>query len=338
MRSRAVLAAALVLGLVLTLSAPFGSRAAGAPMTKIVVAQGFIAQFAIGVWIAAAHDIFARNGLDVDVTVANSTQAMQALVGGSVQIMLGSPGQGLSADAGGAAVVEIATLAPRMAYRFVGRSIRGPQDFKGKKLGTSSPGLSTDRAAMVLYLRSTGVDPRDVTFITAGPPAQRLVAASTGAIDATVIDPAQWLAAERAGLSLIADLTTAKIPWDHDVVQTTRQYLNAHRTIVMAFVRSLVEANAFILTPANKSAVIDSLAKNLKIDRAETGDLELIYQLTTKLYTARKPYPSLDAARTLIENLKSDFPDLTKVRPEEYVDRSIVKALDDSGFIDRLYK
>jgi len=338
MRSRAVLAAAFVLGLVLTLSAHFGSRAAGAPMTKIVVAQGFIAQFAIGVWIAGAHDIFARNGLDVDVTVVNSTQAMQALVGGSVQIMLGSPGQGLSANAGGAAVVEIATLAPRMAYRFVGRGIRGPHDFKGKKLGTSSSGLSTDRAAMVLYLRSTGVDPRDVTFITAGPPAQRLVAASTGAIDATVIDPAQWLAAERAGLSLIADLTTAKIPWDHDVVQTTRQYLHAHRTIVMAFVRSLVEANAFILTPANKPAVIDSLARNLKIDRAETGDLELIYQLTTKLYTVRKPYPSLGAARTLIENLKSDFPDLTKAEVEQYVDRSLVKALDDSGFIDRLYK
>lgn len=336
MRSRALLAAALVSGLIL--SGPSGSRAAGPSVTRLTVAQGFIAPFAIGVWIAGDHGIFARNGLDVDVTVVNSTQAMQALLGGSVQVMLGSPGQGLAADADGADVVEIATLAPRMAYRLVGRGISRPEELRGKRLGTSSPGLSTDRAAMVVYLRSIGLNPKDATFITAGPPAQRLTAASAGAIDATVIDPAQWLAAERAGLSLIADLTTTKIPWDHDVVQTTRQYLNAHRGTVVAFVRSLVEANAFVLNPANKPAVIESLAKHLRIERAQTGDLELNYQLTTKFYTVRKPYPSLDAARTLIENLKADFPEITKARPELYVDRSLVKALDDGGFIDRLYK
>ncbi len=327
--------AVLALALVLTVSASLGG---GAQLVKITVAQGFVAPFAIGIWIAGTQGIFARNGLDVDVTVVNSTQAMQALLGGSVQVMLGSPGQGLAANAEGADVIEIATLAPRMAYRVVGRGLSRPEDLRGKRLGTSGPGLSTDRAAMVIYLRSIGLNPRENTFITAGPPAQRLVAATTGTIDATVIDPAQWLAAERAGLSFVADLTTARIPWDHDVVQTTRTYLNTHRNIVTAFVRSLVEANAFILRPANKTAVIESLAKNLQIDRAQTGDLELNYQLTTKLYTVKKPYPSLEAARTLIENLKVDFPDLAKARPEQYVERAILKTLDESGDIDRLYK
>ncbi len=339
MRRPALLTTTLVsLALAISLALPARTPAAGASPIRITVAQGFVAPFAIGVWIAASRGIFARNGLDADVTVVNSTQGMQALVGGSVQIMLGSPGQGLSADAGGGDVVEVATLAPRMAYRFVGRGISRPQDFKGKKLGTSSAGLSTDRAAMVLYLRSIGVDPLDTTFINAGQPAQRVVAASAGVIDATVIDPAQWLAAQRAGLSLIADLTTTKIPWDHDVVQTTRRYLGTNRQTVRAFVRSLVEANAFILNPANKTDIIDSLSRNLKIDRSEAGDLELNYQLTTKVYTARKPYPSLAAARTLIAGLRSDFPELAQVRPESYVDGSFVKELDDSGFIDRLYK
>lgn len=328
----------VLLVLALGLALPARSPAAGAASTRIKVAQGFVAPFAIGVWIAASQGIFAHNGLDVNVTVVNSTQGMQALLGGSVQIMLGSPGQGLSADAGGGDVVAVATLAPHMAYHFVGRGISRPQDLKGKKLGTSSPGLSTDRAAMVLYLRSIGVDPHDVTFVTAGQPAQRVVAASTGAIDATVIDPAQWLAAQRAGLSSIADLTTTRIPWDHDVVQTTRHYLGTNRQAVLAFVRSLVEANAFILAPANKADVIDSLSRNLQIDRSLTGDLELNYQLTTKVYTARKPYPSLAAAQAVLTGLRSDFPELAQVRPAQYVDGSFVKELDDSGFIDRLYK
>jgi ABC-type nitrate/sulfonate/bicarbonate transport system substrate-binding protein len=259
MRWRVESAAALVLGLAFTWALPSGSLAAGTPATRIIVAQGFVAPFAIGVWIAGSQGIFARNGLEANIVIVNSTQAMQALPGGSVQVMLGSPGQGLAA-------------------------------------------------------------------------------ASTGTIDTTVIDPAQWLAADRAGLSLIADLTTNKIPWDHDVVQMTRGYIQAHRNVAMAFVRSLVEANAFILNPGNKAAVVDSLVKNLKMDWSQTGDLELNYQIITKFYTVRKPYPSLDAARLLIENLKSDFPDLTKAQPDRYVDGSIVKTLDDSGEIDKLYR
>ena len=318
--------------------APAALLGGPAAPTKMAVAQGFVAPFAIGVWIAGTHGIFARNGLNVDVSIASSTQAMQALLAGSVQVTLGSPDQGLAAVASGADVVEVATLAPRIAYRLVGRGISRPEELRGKRLGTSSPDLSTDRAAMVLYLRSIGLNPRDNTFITAGQPAQRLAAITSGGIDATVVEPAQWLAADRAGLSLVADLTTSKAPWDHDVVQTTRQYANAHRQAVAAFVRSLVEANAFILAPANKAAVVESLSRNLGIDPTYNGDLEFNYQLTTKLYTIRKPYPSLDAAKALIENLKGDYPDLTNASPAAYVDRSYVRALDESGYIDRLYK
>ncbi len=338
MRSRSVLACALVLGLAVAVTSPPGSRAAGAPMTRLTVAQGFVAPFAIGFWIAASQGIFARNGLDVDVTVVNSTNAMQALIGGSVQVMLGSPGQGLAADVDGADVVAVATLAPRIAYRLVGRGISRPQDLRGKRLGMSSAGLSTDRAAMYIYLRSIGINPKENTYINAGPPAQRVLAVTAGTVDATMIDPAQFLAAQRAGVTLIADLTTSKIPWDHDVVQVTRGFIQSHRSAATALVRSLVEANAFILKGANKDAVIDSLVRHLQMDRSQPGDLELNYQLITKLYTVRRPYPSLDAARTLIENLKNDFPELTKVRPEQYVDPSFVKMLDDSGEIDRLYR
>ena len=337
MTMRRRVAAGFLLGVLAVGLVPRGSLGA-APPVKIAVAQGFVAPFAIGVWIAAAHGMFARNGLDVAISVVNSTQAMQALIAGSVQVMLGSPGQGLAANAAGADVVEVATLAPRIAYRLVGRGLTKPEELRGKRLGTSAPGLSTDRAAMIVYLRSIGLNPSDNTFVNAGQPAQRLVALAGGGIDATVIDPAQWLAADRAGLSLVADLTSLRIPWDHDVVQTTRQYANTHRPAIAAFVRSLVEANAFVLAPGNKSATIESLSRNLKIDPALVGDLELNYQLTTKLYTVRKPYPSLEAARTLIENLRGDFPDLVTVDLGAYVDRSFVRALDESGYIDRLYK
>ena len=54
--------------------------------------------------------------------------------------------------------------------------------------------------------------------------------------------------------------------------------------------------------------------------------------------TVRKPYPSLGAARTLVENLRADFPDLVRVNLDAYVERSFVRALDESGYIDGLSK
>jgi len=49
-----------------------------------------------------------------------------------------------------------------------------------------------------------------------------------------------------------------------------------------------------------------------------------------------RPYPRTAAPQAIIDELKGEFPDLAKVDVNGFVDPSVIKQLDASGFIDRL--
>jgi hypothetical protein len=50
-----------------------------------------------------------------------------------------------------------------------------------------------------------------------------------------------------------------------------------------------------------------------------------------------KQYPTLEGIKTILEPLKND-PKVKAAKPEDFVDMRFIKELDESGYIDRLYK
>jgi hypothetical protein len=52
----------------------------------------------------------------------------------------------------------------------------------------------------------------------------------------------------------------------------------------------------------------------------------------------QKPYPSLEAVKEALAELGERDPKARAARPEDFVDISLIKEFDDSGFIDGLYK
>ncbi len=316
-----------------------GSANAAAP-TKVTVGQAFVAPAAAGFWVGRDRGLFAKYGLDATIVrITGSTQAVQALLAGEIQFMLGAPAQGFSAVAAGADLLSIATLGPKMPYLLVARPpIQTAADLKGKQVGVSSAGLSSDRVALLIALKQLKLDPqRDgISLLVTGPQTQRVQALLAGRIDASNLDPLQRAIAERSGMVVVSDLAALGIPWDHDVVLLERRFAKSHPEVVEAILKGLLEANAFILSPANKRAVMPILAKELKLDREE--DIELAYNITLSLYVVKKPYPSTKAAEALIEAVRSDFPQLARVSLETHIDLSFMKKLDESGFIDQLYR
>ena len=117
-------------------------------------------------------------------------------------------------------------------------------------------------------------------------------------------------------------------------VLVQRHYARVNPGVVEALLKALVEAKAFILNPAAKLAVLRILGKELKLDRSQ--DVELAYALTRSLYIVKKPYPSIEAARALIEAVRSEFPQLAQVSLETHIDPSFLRNLDESGFIDQV--
>src|SRR5207249_890676 len=98
--------------------------------------------------------------------------------------------EALSANAGGADLVVVANLAPVYPYKlYAAKGITTIQGLKGKKVGVSNVGGSSDIATRAA-LKSAGLDPdKDVNIIAVGSHANRTAALLAGTIDAGVDDP-----------------------------------------------------------------------------------------------------------------------------------------------------
>jgi NitT/TauT family transport system substrate-binding protein len=333
-----VLLCVLVFVVALATAIPGGAQAPSG--TKVTIGQSFVSPAAAAFWVARDQKLFTKYGLDVTIVLfRGSTPAIQALLAGENQVMLGAPSQGMTANAAGADLISIATTGPKMPYLLITRpDIKSPADLKGRRVGASSTGLSADRTAMLIALKHLKLDPKrdNITFIVTGTQSERVQALAAGTIDAFMNDPLQRAIAERLGMKVLMDLSTLDIPWDHDVVRLQRQYAKSNPGVVEALLKAYLEASAFILNPANKKAVTSSLAKDMKLDKEEL--IELAYNLTLSLYVVKKPYPSMKAARALVEAVQADFPQFAKVNLETHIDPSFMEKLDKSGFIDQLYQ
>jgi hypothetical protein len=58
----------------------------------------------------------------------------------------------------------------------------------------------------------------------------------------------------------------------------------------------------------------------------------------TEAMFSKKQYPSLEGLKTVLEDIGERDPRAKTAKPEQFVDFTFIKELDQSGFIDGLYK
>ena len=339
MRHRACAAAAALLAAALGIGGPAAARGADA-LATVSIAQPFVNVLPAGLWVAKDRGFFRKYGVDLQiVTFRGSTQAMQAMLAGQIPVMLGSPGQGLAAAAAGQDVIGLATIGAKMPYFFVVRpEIKVPSDLRGKSIGISGAGLSASRIALILAFKRLGLDIKrdNITLVLTGTVPERLAALRNNVIQGTVIDRTSEPigAIAEFGFTILADFGKLNIPWEHDIIMTTRSYLVAHRAGVTALMKGLLEGNAYLRTPGNKRSSLRIIAEYLHYDRIDYA--EALYRDAVDNFVYRKPYINREALAALIEIVKGEFPDLQKVNLNQFVDDGILRDLDRAGFIDKL--
>ena len=52
----------------------------------------------------------------------------------------------------------------------------------------------------------------------------------------------------------------------------------------------------------------------------------------------KKPYPTLQGVKALLDLAVKERPEAGQVSPERFMNVTLLKELDESGFIDRLYQ
>jgi len=279
--------------------------------------------------------LFRAQGLDVDLVFFDSgTEGLQGLVGGRVPIVAVGGSAVVNAGLAGADVVLVAGFVNRLAYALVvAPEIATPADLKGKAIGVNRFGSSNDFGGR-LALTRLGLRPdRDVTVLQLGSPAARLAALQARTIQGAALEPAALVVARRLGFRELLDFSRLDVQYPVEAVAVSRAFVNERPETVRRFLRGLLAGiHAFRTRPDDAR---QSIRTYLKVEDPEI--LTAVYDYYSRIIEPR-PYVPPDGMRLILEEVATRNPQARTVRPEDFVDARLLKEIDDSGFIDRLYR
>jgi len=283
-------------------------------------------------WVAKDMGFFKKQGLDVNVIYIEGTpKALMALFAGELQVVAGTGPAVASAKVRGADATMIMGLEVYLPYYLAATSgIKNVEDLKGKVGANHSAATSAD-FAMRLGLRSIGLDPeRDVNLRVVGATNLRMLAMQQGQAQFTVISSTELEQAEKMGFKVLVDLASKRIPYPHSGVITSQKILREKHDAILRFGRATVEAIHFFKTLKNPT--IGVLKKYAKTDLS-TLDSAYTY---LKGALPDLPYPTLEGMKTILTEMGRTRPEVLKTDAASMVDSSIVKTIDDEGFLKRL--
>ncbi|MBN9407833.1 MAG: ABC transporter substrate-binding protein [Burkholderiales bacterium] len=200
------------------LAAPSLLRAQPKPeKSKVSLAVGGKAGFYyLPLTLAEQLGYFKAEGLDVEISdFAGGARALQAVVGGSADVCSGAFEHTVNLQSKNQ-YFQAFVLQGRAPQIAMGVSVKampdykGLADLKGRKIGVSAPGSSTNMMANLLLSR-VGLKPSDVSFIGVGTSAGALAALRSGQIDAiSNIDPVMTMLEQKGDVRIVSDTRTLK--------------------------------------------------------------------------------------------------------------------------------
>jgi NitT/TauT family transport system substrate-binding protein len=283
-------------------------------------------------WIAKDAGIFKKHGLDVNVIYIEGTpKALMSLFAGELQVVAGTGPAVASAKVRGADATMIMGFEVFLPYYLVATpAIKTIEDLKGKVGANHSAATSAD-FAMRLGLRNIGLDPeRDVNLRVVGATNLRMIMMQQGQAQFSVFSATEREEAEKMGFKVLVDLASKRIPYSHSGVISSQRMLRDKRDAMMRFGRATVEAIHYFKN--NKAQTIAILKKYAK------SDLTTLDTAHTYLKTAIPdlPYPTLDGMKTILNEMGRSRPEVLKYEAATMIDASIVKAIEEEGFLKKL--
>ena len=320
MRAKPYLVAALLIAF--TLFSSFGHA-----KERINIIYPSISGLVLALWVTKDAGIFDKHGLDVNLIYIQSASAvMQAMLGGEAPIVLagGSPVIDVGLEGGDAVFIGGIGVVPAF-YVMAVPEVRSVEDLKSKPVGVTRFGSSSD-FTMRRLLKKHGLEPmRDVPIIQIGGGMQGMAAALLKrAIFAAPFSPPTNLDVEKGGGKLLVDMGKAGISFPHVSVITTRAYIRKNRVSVLAMLRAYSEGLKTMIS--GKTISLNVLRKYTRSNDPEV--LEATYKFALD-YIVRVPYPTRDGVAEILRESKN--PKAKDARPEQFIDDSLIRELEQSG-------
>jgi len=319
----------LLLATALAALAAAGPRAEAA--TRLTSAYAAISGLFGGQWVAQEAGYFTKYGLDSSlVYIASATKIAQAMLAGEVPIAVMGGEAVVSAALGGADIVFVAGAVNRpFFFIVVTPDIQRPADLKGKALGVSRYGASSDFSTR-LALRHWGLEPiKDVAVLQMGGIPEILAAMKAAGLKGGALSPPTNVRARREGYREL--INTAELGYfPHDAIVTTRSFLRNNGEAVRAFIKGYAEGVHRYKT--DKAFAMDVLKKYTKVTDPEM--LEQTHALTAPVLEAAPLHFEMRGVQAVLDFLNN--PKAKTAKPEDFTDLRILRDLEQSGFFRTL--
>jgi NitT/TauT family transport system substrate-binding protein len=283
-------------------------------------------------FIAQKENLFAKHGLNVNILKTNTTAAVQAMLGGSMQMSTGS----------GAAAFVTATLEGAPPFVLVGswvnvfpykvmthKDITKVEDLKGKTGHVGAPFGTIPDTALRFALTRLKLDPeKDVKLVQIGnaDPPTIIAAMDKGEVQFGILAPPLDRIAERRGYRTLMALPELGIPWQQNGEWLQQSYLKTNRDNVVRYMKAIADAMKVYF--GQKEKTVTYLTEFIGTSRE---DVEYAYQ-TFAQWVDRDPRPRAETIRTTLEAIKKNTPKAASADPASFIDTSIVDQLVKEGY------
>jgi ABC-type nitrate/sulfonate/bicarbonate transport system substrate-binding protein len=306
--------------------------------TRTNFASNITSESMTAVWVARERGLFKKHGLDMQyIVMPRSPLAIAALVAGEIDVAIVGPGHLISAGTGGADLIGIANFFLKLDCRLnVRPDIKKSEDLRGKRIAISGPG-ATSHLVTLLALQALNVDPvqaRIALLTIPGTELNRRLALESGSVDGTTLRGSVGDMYGNKGFTVLYNFKNTRMTLPQSMLVTSRRTAAAKPQVVEAYVKTLIEGIGLLLDP-NKASVTKTITTNLRLSNA--ADAGEAYHSVVNSYE-RVPYTSVESMKRLHVLLSTINPKVKEVRVESVIDNSFVSKLDQSGFVQSVWK
>lgn len=307
--------------------------------TKVSIAVGGKAAFYyLPLTISEQLGYFKGEGLDVEISdFAGGAKALQALMGNSADVVAGAYEHTINMQSKGQFIQSFVLMgrAPQIAMGVSVKGLphyKGLADLRGKKIGVSAPGSSTNMVSNLVLSRA-GIKANDVSYIGVGTSSQALVALRSGQIDAICnTDPVMTMLEQKGDVRIVTDTRTLKGtqdvfggPMPAACFYTHSDFVKANPNTCQALANAIVHGLKWLQT-AGPSDIIKTVPESYLL-----GDRALYLASFNKVREAIAldgvipddgPRTALKALASFEPSVKPDKIDLAKTYTNEFARRS----------------
>ena len=289
-----------------------------------VAYTAFAGTFTI-LWLGQDAGLYRKHGADMELLfIGSSTTAVQALLGGDVDIVYSAAGAVIDANLSGADLVMVGCQYDKgQTSFFTTAPIASIGELKGKAVGVSRFGAFSDFVARHVLKKNRLQPIKDVALLQLGGTREIIAGMQKNLVQGGSISLPLTLQARKLGFRELLTTEQIALPFDYGCFIVKQSFLKTRREALKNVLRATIAA--YDLALQEPALAKKAIGKYTRTSDSET--LAATYKENVKEYALRMPYVSVAGLRSMVDFRAETAAEVKKLALEKMYDNSLLREI-----------